>query len=407
MAHAGSLSFSRTLRETFTAFAFDLAGIIAGFIIVAYQLQTGIFEKVPWVIALYPAVLGAKVVIEGLLSGRLSTALHLGTIYPRFSGNTKIFHILIQSVVTLTLITSVATSAVSMAFGQVFWGITLADFPSILAIVVATMAMGLILVPATVKVAFFSFKRGLDPDVVVYPVMSAAASIVITICYVLSIRLFFSLGLAGAVAITLLGISNLVLVMYIFPKNRQEAEFVKTIRESLASLMIVAVIVNVTGTLLRGIGRFASSRVEFFTIYPGLVGLISDVGSVIGSTATTRLALGILKPTFSSVAQHAKIIVAAWIASLSMFLVLGFLGLLFHGKLTLSALYGVVVTLLLANIVAVVLIVLFSFAISVLTFQKGLDPGNFVIPIESALASSITSFALYVALAFLTLISVI
>jgi mgtE-like transporter len=407
VAHAGSLSFSRTLRETFTAFAFDLAGIVAGFVIVAYQLQTGIFEKVPWVLALYPAVLGAKVVIEGLLSGRLSTALHLGTIYPRFSGNTKTFYILIQSVVTLTLVTSVATSAVSMVFGQLFWGITFADFPSILAVIVATMAMGLILVPATVKVAFFSFKRGLDPDVVVYPVMSAVATILITICYVLAITVFFSLGLAGVAAIILLGITNLVLVMYIFPKNWREVEFVKTIRESLASLMIVAVIVNVTGTFLHGIGRFANSRIEFFTIYPGLIGLVSDVGSVIGSTATTRLALGILKPTFSSLVQHAKIILAAWLASLFMFIVLAILGLLFHGKLTMSTLYSVVVTLVLANIVAVVLIVLFSFAISVLTFQKGLDPGNFVIPIESALASSITSFALYVALAFLTLFSVI
>jgi len=47
---------------------------------------------------------------------------------------------------------------------------------------------------------------------------------------------------------------------------------------------------------------------------------------------------------------------------------------------------------------AVTAIVLISYAVSILTFKKGLDPDNFVIPIESSLADSITSIALLVAL---------
>jgi cation transporter-like permease len=54
--------------------------------------------------------------------------------------------------------------------------------------------------------------------------------------------------------------------------------------------------------------------------------------------------------------------------------------------------------LLATNVIAVSAIVLISYAVAILTFKKGLDPDNFVIPIESSLADSITSIALLVAL---------
>ncbi len=400
MFHAGSTSFSKSLRETFAAYAFDLGGIVAGFL-VAYQL--GVFRSAPWALALYPAVLGAKGVMEGLLSGRLSTALHLGIVYPQFSNNTRSFYSLIGASIVLTLTTSLAMSAISIVFGQLFWEITFVDFPSILAVMVATMAMGLVLVAVTVKVAFVSFKRGLDPDIMVYPIMSTVASVFITFCYVVILNLFFNFGTFGVGVVVLLGIVNLISVLYIVPRNLRDSEFIKTIQESLAALMIVAVIVNVTGTIFRGIDRFAYRQSEFYVVYPALIGIVSDVGSVVGSTATTRLALGMLKPKLSSIVHHYKSIISAWFASLVMFVVLSFLALIIHGVFTPSAFYGHLVALVIANVVAVTLIVILSFAISILTFQKGLDPGNFVIPIENAFAASITSIALLASLTVLSM----
>ncbi|UCE97005.1 MAG: magnesium transporter [Candidatus Bathyarchaeota archaeon] len=39
-----------------------------------------------------------------------------------------------------------------------------------------------------------------------------------------------------------------------------------------------------------------------------------------------------------------------------------------------------------------------TYLVSILTFKRGLDPDNFVIPVESSLADSVTSIALFVAL---------
>ena len=97
-------------KETALTCLFDIGGLIAGFTI---ALQLGIFQLSPWALALYPAVVSVKGVITGLLTGRLSTALHLGTVYPKFFGNTKTFYRLIGALVVLTLATSATISAIS------------------------------------------------------------------------------------------------------------------------------------------------------------------------------------------------------------------------------------------------------------------------------------------------------
>ena len=176
-------------KQTILAYLFDIAGLIAGFLI-AYELD--VFQHYPWALALYPALISTRI-INGLLSGRLSTALHLGTINPKFSGNTKTFHNMIRSVIVLTLVTSLTLSVVSLFFGYLILGITISDFPAILSVMVATLAIGLLFSLVTIKVAFLSFKRGLDPDIVVYPIISTSASVFVTLCYVGVLDLLFFL----------------------------------------------------------------------------------------------------------------------------------------------------------------------------------------------------------------------
>ena len=389
-----SKSFWGMFKETSLTFSFGLGGLFAGLM---FASQLGIFELAPWVITLYPAVISAKGVGSGLLSGRLSTGLHLGTIHTRFFGNTKSFYKLLEALIVLTLVTSVTICAISLVFGYLFWGITLADFPAILAIVVATMALGLLLSFLTIKVSFISFEKGLDPDVFLYPVMSTVADIFITICYIAVINLFF-FGIVGQWFIGLSCLVPVFIVFYILSKNLHEAEFTKTLKESMVTMLLVSLLVNLTGTLLLGISKFITERVEIYAIYTALIGMIGNVGSVVGSTATTKLALGLLTPSFSSMRKHAKNIFSAWGASIIMFIILAVLSLSIHDIFSFSSVYQLFSIVLIANVLAVATIVILTYAISILTFKRGLDPDNFVIPVESSLADSVTSLALFVAL---------
>jgi mgtE-like transporter len=381
-------------KETALACLFDIGGLIAGFMI---AVQLGVFQLSPWAIALYPAVVSVKGVITGLLTGRLSTALHLGTVYPKFFGNTKTFYNLIGAMVVLTLATSATISVISVLFGTLFWGITIADFPAILTVMVATLSLGLLITLITVKVTFISFKKSLDPDTIVYPAISTVADIVITFLYIGVLNLYFS-GAVGKWAIILFGLINVFLVLIILPRNLREAELLKIIKEALPTMLLVAFMVNITGTVLKGISNLVDGRREIYTVYPAIIDMMGDVGIVVGSAATTKLALGVLAPSFSSIKNHAKNIFSAWTASLVLFAVLGLLSLGINGMFSLKGISNLLLILFISNIIAFVAIVILSYAISILTFKRGLDPDNFVIPVGSSLADSITTIALFVAL---------
>ena len=388
-------SFTRTLRESFFAFSFDIGGILAGFIIAS---QLNVFRFSPWTVAIYPAILSARGVISGLFSGRLTTALHMGTVLPRFFGNTKGFYVLFEAIVAITLETSIAMGVLSMFFGIMFWGTTIGDVVSVLAVIMATMFLGLIISILTISVAFASFRKGLDPDIIVYPIMSTVADILITLCYISVLNIFFFVGYGGKYFIYFLGTLLIFLALYASLKNIRQEEFLRTIKESLLTLIIVAFIVNFTGTILSGISEVVGGRKEVYTVYPALIDTVGDVGSVVGSTATTKLALGLLEPSITSIRNHVAQISAAWITSIFMFISFSILALLMQSALTLNAFLNFTTLLLTTNVIAVTAIVLISCAISILAFRRGLDPDNFVIPIESSLADSITSIALFIAL---------
>lgn len=388
----------RLLKEALIAFSFDIGGILAGFIVAS---QVNVFLLSPWAIAVYPAILTARGVVSGVFSGRLSTALHVGTIYPKLFGNTKNFYVLFKSVIFITLETSIAMSLLSMVFGSFFWGITLTDLPDILFVILATMILGLTIALLTIEVAFISFKKGLDPDVIVYPIMSTVTDIIITLCYVFTLNMFFLFGFVGRYAVIFLGILLTALSLYVLPRCITDRVFVKTIKESLLTLIFVAFIVNVTGTILKEISEIVGGRKEIYSVYPALIDTVGDVGSVIGSTATTKLALGLLEPSFSAIRKHATRIYATFAASIIMFTTYSILSLLVQGMFTLHRFLSLATLLLTVNIIAVSAMILISYATAILTFRNGLDPDNLVIPIESSLADGITSIALLVSLILL------
>jgi len=394
-------------KETLTGHFAGVGGLTAGFI-VAWQL--GVFESVPWAIAVYPTVLTANAVISGTFSGRLSTALHIGTLSPKFSGNMGFVGRMFQRILALTLLTSVTLSMVSTLFGSLFWRLAPASFSDILAVVVATMSLGLTLYFFTLFVMFAAFKRGLDLDGVAYPIVATIADVFITVCYALAVNLYFKFGYMGKPLVLLVAIIPTVLILYSWFRGFHEVGFSKTIKTSVLTMMLVAIIASITGTILQeinvgaplwnGSGVFHVS--SLFTAYPALIELMGDAALVIGSTATTRLVLGLLEPSFSAMKNHAQHILGVWAASAVAFIPISAASLLLTGAFALQAFYFLTSVLLATNVFAIVAVTLISYALAMLTFKKGLDPDHLVIPIESALAGTITSTALLAALFLLT-----
>jgi mgtE-like transporter len=394
---AGALSGKKlkaNLGQSLFSLSFDLIGLATGtlFLLLYFSI-----DEAPWVIALFPGILSVRGAIGGLFSGHLGTSLHLGTIKPVFTKNTKEFGALLRVVITLALMSGISVGAGTWVFGVFLWNATIVDLFPLLAVIISTMALSVVFVsPLTMLFSVFSFRRGLDPDVVVYPITSPVSDIINTGCYGLSLSLFFLFGSFGRYLIFFIDIIFISWVIYIIVRNIGETKFVGTIQEFIPTLLFVSFIVNVTGSLL---DRINGTRMV--AVYPAIIATIGGVGSIIGSTATTKLALGLIKPSFSSLKEHINEVSGAWLASIVMFLVYALLSVLISGVNTLEELLVFTGQLLTTNFVAVAVMLFVAYVVAISTFRHGLNPDNFVIPIESSLADTITTAAALLALALI------
>ena len=384
------------LGQALLSLSFDVIGLLTGTLLVLYFGVLSI-DEAPWALFLFPGILSVRGAVGGLFSGHLGTGLHLGTIKPVFRKNTKDFQTLLRVIVTLALVSGVSVGIGTFIFGVFLWNATVIDFIPLLAVIIATMALSVVFVsPLTMVFSALSFRRGLDPDVVVYPVTSPVSDIINTSCYVLSLALFFLFGPFGRYLIWILDIVFVCFVVYILVKNVSDTNFVGIIREFLFTLLFVTVIVNVTGSLLNKITGKA-----IYAVYPAIIATIGGVGSIIGSTATTKLALGLIKPSFSSMKQHINEIGGAWLASVIMFVIYAVLSSFVSGVATLGDLAIFIAQLLTTNVFAVSVMVVIAYAVAIFTFRRGWNPDNFVIPIESSLADTMTTAAVIIAIALI------
>ena len=384
--------FAKILKQSVMAYAFNIFGIAAGTIIAYYS---GLFAKAPWAVVIYPPILSARGVIGGLFCGRLSTALHLGTIQPRLFGNTKSFYLLFQAIVIMTFEASLMMSLIAALFRG------FGEFLSLINVLMTTMALALVVIsPLTLTVSFICFKHGLDPDIILYPIESTVADLLITSIYITVLNLFLANSLFWGYVFAFISLALLLTSAFFLVKNAREPEFIKTLKESLLTLVLVSFIVNVAGATLGKVEELIRGKElsQVYVVYPALIDTIGDVGAVVGSTATTKLALGTLKASFSSMKNHFMEVSGAWAASLIMYFTYSVLALLITGTLAPISLVTFTLFLFTVNILAASLIILVSYSVAILTYQKGLDPDNFEIPIESSLADSITTISLLVAL---------
>lgn len=114
-----------------------------------------------------------------------------------------------------------------------------------------------------------------------------------------------------------------------------------------------------------------------------------------GSTATTKLALGILDSTFKAIKKHRSQIIGAWFASIIIYIIVAVASSFFQVSISLISTLKFIGLLLATNVFAASFMIIISFSVAILTFQKGLDPDNFVIPIESSLADTLTTVSLW------------
>jgi len=376
----------KTFRESFTVLLFDLGGILAGSI-AAYYISLVLIR--PWVIMIYPLVLGVRGAINGVLSGRLSTGLHVRLIEPSLTRNTKYYYAVMASIYSLSLISSVTVGLIAFVTSSILYGTGVDELGLIIFTCVATKAIAvLVTVPFTSLLGFLSYKRGLDPDVFVYPISSTLADIWATMSYVLMLALGFWYGPIGNLLVYGLGGGFFVAVAFLAYSFRKEREYWKTLKEAFMGVLIITFIEAFAGLFLSRIRSYIKKSPGIVTVYPALTGTIGDGAAIFGSLSTTKLVVGLIETKLSGIKDEVKDLLQIGSAVMIMYVIYGFISFLNERTLVPFA------VIMLSFFILFPIIATISFSMAILTFMKGLDPDNFVIPFETAVTDSLLTLVL-------------
>lgn len=177
----------RVKRIVLESFPVLTAGVIIA-LVAGYMLNSSIqkIAELPIILMMIPPINGIGGNIGSILGARLTSALHLGTLEPRLSGQRVLRRNMAASALASFLIFALI-GAIFFAIAYVS-GITLARSLSLaLAFFIAGIALTAAVMVVTITSAFVSFRGGLDPDNVVIPIVTSLGDVLGVTCLLVAI----------------------------------------------------------------------------------------------------------------------------------------------------------------------------------------------------------------------------
>lgn len=383
--------------QTFLALSFNLVSLFAGGLMALFTPQ---FSASPWILALFPPVLTVRGGIGGIFSGNLATMLHLGLVEPRLRDNTPSYYGLVKSVMAITVVDALVLGTVSFIFNLAsgnaspgIWHIFV-SVPT----VACTLAVGFS-VPVTSYIAIETYKRGLDPDIIVYPILASMNDIIVTAFYVAVVSLILLGGPASMVlgAVFVLILAAVAVLAYL---SRGDAFFRQTIKEGTTVVVLSSLFGSVNGVVLSRMSGTMERIPGLMAMYPAITNALGNIGSIIGSQATTSMALGTARGFREELGDASRKIAQVEAPAALMHVVFAFTAWLITGPgapgVSLATLLAVALT---ANLLSFGVISVFALYSAHLAFERGLNPDNVVIPAITTASDSAATLALSPAVA--------
>ncbi|MGM0605697.1 MAG: magnesium transporter [Halobacteriota archaeon] len=151
-----------------------LAGLFAGAVLGSEPMRNGI-ESIPGILVLLPAFLATRGGVYGSLGARLSSGLHQGVIEPRFEFDRRLSNAIAASFIN-GMVVSVFIAVVAFAVVVVLRGEgSLLELVGVM--VIAGFLSALLMLSVLVSVVFLGYRRGIDPDNLVGPIVTTLGDV--------------------------------------------------------------------------------------------------------------------------------------------------------------------------------------------------------------------------------------
>ena len=384
------------------ALSFNIISLFAGGLL---SLFSPLFSDAPWILALFPPILTIRGDISGIFSGNLTTMLHIGSVQPKIRGNTEAYRRLVGAIFVLTFIDALAMSVISFILNLIFGKVTTGQLyiftcvPSVSCIIAVAVS-----IPLTSLIAIISYRRGLDPDILVYPILASVNDIVVTASFVA----VTSLVLIGGLYLLLLGSAFVLTVCICIILVRQNLDhdlFKKTIREGAALVILSSLFGSVNGIFLSDLTDIFQTRPGLIALYPALTNMLGNIGSITGSVTTTNLALGYVESFKEEIQQGMKRIFRVETIAVIMHVVAGTVAYIIKSPFG-ASLSFLVSAALITNLSSFFFISILAIVVAFLAFNRGLNPDNVVIPVITSTSDTVATLSMMAAVIFLKLVNI-
>ena len=394
--------FNTVPGQTLLALSFNLISLFAGGLISIFTPQ---FAESSWILALFPPILTVRGGIGGIFSGNLATMLHLGLVKTDLRNNTKEFWSLIRSVLVITAIDAFILGILSFAMNLVTGRVFLDQgFLFICVPLVACISAVSLSIPLTSFIAIETYKRGLDPDILVYPILASANDIIVTGFFALTV---FSVLWGGAAFNVLVLVFILILVGIgcLAWMNRGDMFFHQTLREGTTVIIVSSLFGSINGVFLSNLQSSLMSRPGLIVMYPALTNALGNIGSILGSRSTTALALGYARSLKDELTESGKSIIYVETPAAFIHVVFAIASWLIAGPRTPGSSLSFLLTIaLFTNVTSFLFVSAFSLIFAHVAFQRGLNPDNVVIPAITSVSDSTATLTISPAIVFARLL---
>ncbi len=363
----------KMIRESFIALLMALiADSFAGMLL---NRSIGVFNAIPGLLMILPALLDMRGNVYGAQISRLSSKLHLGEISGMKDKKVKINIIsAIALAFTVSYIMIILTSGV-FYFTK---GIIIPVMMILTIILTNHFFTSSILTPVSAYIAVKSYEKKWNPDNIGVPIISAVGDFLVVFFMVFSALIVT--WLPDILRYVLLGVW-VAYTLYVFFKTLKSHEGRRIYRESFIVLILVGLFELVTGTLWED-----NKLPLLLLILPPFQETLGNIGSVLSARLSSFIYLGYIEPGIIPKGRRfLEDVVSTYVLATIMASIVAALGFFYTMN------FMVVVMIFVAGMVAATLLILISYYLTYLSIKLKMDPDNAVIPIITTLADIVGS----------------
>ena len=383
------------LKESLIALSICAVGdLCAGIILGNMEF---FLKTYPGLMVIIPGAIGMRGNIFGSFGSRLSTHLHIGTLNPEFKRSDILDENITASII-LTMVLSVLLGAIAKVICIVFHFQSISLFDFVLISFIAGLISTIIMLPITMFISLKSFEGGWDPDNITTPFIAAVGDFFTLPAIILSVLIVNFIGFDPIVKMILFAVVIFITIVSLISGYTSDNEVRHIVRQSTPVLFFCSILGTVAGGILNNSITTLLKNQTLLTLVPLFSGESGGLVSILGARLSSGLHSGLIDPVLRPKKHTMENFIAIISLAIIMYPLIGFLAessTIAFGNLGLGYLQSILISLM-SGMILILIMLLVVFYISTISYRRGLDPDNIVIPLSTSLTDSISTLILIV-----------